>query len=272
MKHFIKIISFLAFALILITYSEQKVSAAQTTDTFGEVENGIVTIRYNNSTDAKMKIGVSKDNQSYYYDLGNGENELNIPLNMGNGKYTLKILKNISGTKYSVVQSTNIELELTDEKIVFLQSNVIVNFDLEDKAIQKAASLTKKCKSEAEIISTIYNYVVKNFSYDFDKINSLSSGYIPDIEIVYKSKKGICYDISAIMASMLRSQGVEVKLVTGYTPNIEGVYHAWNSVYDAKSKKWITIDATYDIAMYKANKSYKMKKSIADYSDIKYQY
>jgi hypothetical protein len=272
MKHLIKLITFLSFALIFITFSEQKVSAAETQDTFGEVDNGIITIRYDNTTNAKMKIGVTKDDQSYYYDLGNGSNELDIPLTMGNGKYTLKILKNISGTKYSVVQSTNIELELTDEKVVFLQSNVIVNFELKDKAILKAESLTKKCKSEAEIISTVYNYVVKNFAYDYDKFSTLSSGYIPDIEIIYKSKKGICYDISAIMASMLRSQGVEVKLVTGYTPNIPGVYHAWNSVYDAKSKKWITIDATYDIAMYKAKKSYKMKKSISDYSDIKYQY
>jgi transglutaminase-like putative cysteine protease len=83
---------------------------------------------------------------------------------------------------------------------------------------------------------------------------------------------GICYDISAIMASMLRSQGVEVKLVTGYTPNIEGVYHAWNSVYDENNDSWITVDATYDIAMYKADKKYKMKKSSSDYTDIKYQY
>lgn len=272
MKNFIKLVSFLAFALILVVFSEQKVSAAQTSDTFGKEENGIITIRYNNSANEKMKIGVTKDDKSYYFDLHDGENELDIPLTMGNGKYILKILKNISGTKYSVVQSTNVELELKDEKVVFLQSNVIVNFELKDKAIVKAASLTKKCKSEAEIISTVYKYVVKNFSYDYDKINSLSAGYIPDIEVIYKSKKGICYDISAIMASMLRSRGVEVKLVTGYTPKIPGIYHAWNSVYDAKSKKWITIDATYDIAMYKAKKSYKMKKSSSDYSDIKYQY
>lgn len=272
MKNIVKVISLFLFASFLIACYEQKVSAAETADTFSDVENGIITIRYNNASNTKMKIGVTKDKQSYYYDIGNGNNEIDIPLNMGNGQYTLKILKNISGTKYSVVQSTNIELELEDDKVVFLQSNVIVNFDIKDKAIMKAKSLTKNCKTEKEIVDTIYQFVVKNFSYDYEKIKALSSGYIPDIEIIYKDKKGICYDISAIMATMLRSQGVEVKLVTGYTPNIKGVYHAWNSVYDEKSDSWFTMDATYDIAMYQAKRTYQMKKKTSEYTDIKYQY
>lgn len=273
MKNCWKIVALGILAFFLVLCSEQRVSAASTEDdTFQDNENGIITISYNNTSNTKMKIGVTKDKQSYYYDLKNGQNEIDVPLNMGNGTYKLKILKNISGTKYSVIESTNIELELEDDNIVYLQSNVIINFDLEDKAIAKAESLTKNCKSDAEIVRTIYKYIVKNFGYDYDKVATLTSGYIPDIEIVYKNKKGICYDISAIMAAMMRSQGVEVKLVTGYTPNIKGVYHAWNSVYDEKNGTWYTIDATYDIAMYQANRKYTMKKSDKDYSDIKYQY
>ena len=273
MKRYLKLVILGILACFLVICSEQKVSAATTEDnTFLDNENGIITISYHNSSNAKMKIGVTKDKQSYYYDLRDGENEIDVPLNMGNGKYKLKILKNISGTKYSVIESTNIELELEDDKIVYLQSNVIIDFDLEDKAIAKAASLTKNCKTEAEIVNTIYKFIVKNLSYDYDKVASLTSGYLPDIEIIYKDKKGICYDISAIMAAMMRSQGVEVKLVTGYTPNIEGVYHAWNLVYDEKKDSWYTIDATYDIAMYQADRKYSMKKPSKDYADIKYQY
>ncbi len=273
MKSYWKLLVLGILTCFFVICSEQKVSAATTEDnTFLDNENGIITISYHNSSNAKMKIGVTKDDQSYYYDLKKGQNEIDIPLNMGNGKYKIKILKNITGTKYSVVKSTNIELELEDDNIVFLQSNVIIDFELEDKAIAKAKSLTKNCKSEAEIVSTIYKFIVKNFAYDYDKIATLSSGYLPDIEIIYKNKKGICYDISAVMAAMMRSQGVEVKLVTGYTPKIEGVYHAWNSVYDEKKGSWYTIDATYDIAMYQAERKYTMKKPYKDYSDIKYQY
>lgn len=273
MKRIFKLALLAIITFFTISLTEESVSASsKDSDTFCDNDNGIITITYDNDKNTKMKIGVTKDGESYYYDLSNGKNEVDIPLNMGNGNYTIKILKNISGTKYSVVQSTKIDLELNDDSLVFLQSNVIVDFELEDKAIQKAEDLTVNCKSNEEIVSTIYKYIVGNFSYDYDKLSTLTSGYVPDIEIVYKNKKGICYDISAIMAAMMRSQGVEVKLVTGYTPNIEGVYHAWNSVYDSKDDTWYTIDATYDIAMYQARKTYTMKKSARDYTDIKYQY
>ncbi len=273
MKRIIKITLLAIITFLAISMKEETVNASsKDSDTFCDNDNGIITVTYNNDANTKMKIGVTKDDQSYYYNLGNGKNVVDIPLNMGNGKYSIKILKNISGTKYSVIQSTKIDLELKDDNVVFLESNVIVDFELEDKAIKKADNLTASCKSNEEIVSTIYNYVISNFSYDYDKLSVLTSSYVPDIEIVYKNKKGICYDISAIMAAMMRSQGVKVKLVTGYTPNIEGVYHAWNSVYDSKKDTWYTIDATYDIAMYQAKKKYTMKKSAKDYADIKYQY
>lgn len=264
-----KFFTFTVLLLIAVIASGKKASAA---DSFYENnDNGIITITYNNKSNVKMKVAVSKDSDTYYYDLAKGENKLDIPLNMGNGSYKIRICKNISGTKYSVIQSSTIELDISDEDEVFTYSNVIVNYTATDYAIKKAARLTEDAKTDGEKVKAIYNYVVKNFKYDYDKIASLSSGYIPDIKIIYKNKKGICYDLSAIMAAMLRSQGIKVKLVTGYTPNID-VYHAWNAVYDTKKDEWYTIDTTYDVAMYQAGKKYTMKKDSKDYTDIKYQY
>ncbi len=75
------------------------------------------------------------------------------------------------------------------------------------------------------------------------------------------------------MAAMLRSVGVEVKVVTGHTPNVKE-YHAWNQVYDSAKKKWYTIDATYDMCLYnaKSSKKYSMFKPDKDYEDILYTY
>lgn len=269
MKKLIQLFAFLLITLGIFMGNDMKASAANTF--YEDNENGIITISYNNKDNVKMKVQVSKGSENYYYDLGNGENEIDIPLSMGNGSYKIRICKNISGTKYSVIESSTIELNLDDENEVFLFSNVIVNYDVTYNAIKKAESLTKSSKTDADKIKTIYNYVVKNFSYDYDKLGNLSTGYIPDIKIVYKNKKGICYDLSAIMAAMLRSQGIKVKVVTGYTPNID-VYHAWNTVYDSKEGKWYTIDTTYDVAMYQAGKKYSMKKSAKDYTDVKYKY
>ena len=46
---------------------------------------------------------------------------------------------------------------------------------------------------------------------------------------------GICFDYAALMAGMLRSQGVPCKLVIGYAGD---VYHAWISVWSEETG-WI---------------------------------
>ena len=54
-------------------------------------------------------------------------------------------------------------------------------------------------------------------------------------------KKGICFDYAALMAGMLRSQGVPCKLITGWVDN--GAYHAWINV-------WTEKDGWVDSAIY----------------------
>jgi transglutaminase-like putative cysteine protease len=259
------------FFLLLSAFFCLPSDRAMASDLLKDNKNGVLTISYENKDNAKMKIAVTKGDKNYYYDLGKGKNSIDIPLTMGNGTYSIRICKNITGNKYSVIESQEFKLELQNEDEVYLHSNVIVNYDLDYAAITKAEQLTKDCKSEQEKVEVIYNYVVKNFNYDYEKLEDLQSGYIPDIKIIYKNKKGICYDISAVIASMLRSQGVHVRLVTGYTPNIS-VYHAWNVIYDSKKNKWYTVDATYDIGKRAAKKKYSMVKKASEYKDILYQY
>ena len=82
----------------------------------------------------------------------------------------------------------------------------------------------------------VYNWVIKYFSYDYNKARTVKAGYLPELDTIYNKKKGICFDYAATMTAMLRSQGVPVKLVIGYTGK---EYHAWINVY-SKKKGWIT--------------------------------
>ena len=50
-----------------------------------------------------------------------------------------------------------------------------------------------------------------------------------------KEKTGICFDYAALMAGMLRSQGVPCQLVVGYAGK---AYHAWINVW-SEEKGWI---------------------------------
>ena len=142
---------------------------------------------------------------------------------------------------------------------------------MKEKAVKKAGTLCKSCKTDIKKITAVYKYLVENYSYDYAKVESVRSmsGYIPSVSKTYADKMGICYDIASLYAAMLRSQGITAKVVTGYTPAISTL-HAWNEVYDEDKDKWYVIDVTSDIVYYQAGVSYKMKKDAEDYSAVKY--
>ena len=95
-------------------------------------------------------------------------------------------------------------------------------------------------------VKKIYNYVVKNIRYDYDKLDNLPSTYIPSIDKTYKSKSGICYDFHITDGSYASQCRDSTKLVMGYADGVNG-YHAWNEVY--MKGKWVVIDTSYDSQM-----------------------
>ena len=113
------------------------------------------------------------------------------------------------------------------------------------------------CSSNTHL--PIYEYIVSNFTYDYGKISTLDTTYVPNIDNIFSSGKGICYDFSSVFAAMLRSRGIPAKLVKGYTTNVKG-YHAWNEVYDSRTGEWIVIDTTYDAENKAAGRAYSMIK------------
>lgn len=272
MKKALKIITTFTVLILSFIIIDIKVYGAEKI-TYTDNKNGTVTVKYNNTDNVKSKIAVMKGESRYYYDMSSGSNYIQIPLTEGNGEYILVLCRNLAGNKYMTSDSVLIKLELADEKMVFLQSCQIIDWNEKNKAIKKAKSLTKKSKNDDSKINAIYEYVVKNYVYDYKKIESISSssGYVPDLDDIYVAKSGICYDISSLMAGMLRSVKIPTQVVTGYTPNASR-YHAWNEIYRSNKKKWIVVDATYDLQMYKAGKSYKMEKDRKYYKDVVYRY
>ncbi|MCT8978550.1 transglutaminase-like domain-containing protein [Clostridium sp. CX1] len=230
------------------------------------VKDGYVQVMYKNSSGKKMKISVKRDTNVYYYDFdGKGEYE-NYPLQMGSGKYDVTLLENLEGKKYVEVESWNIEAKITNPNAMYLISNKIVDFSKANTAVNKAAALTKDIVSNDKKVQVIYSYLINNVNYDYNKLKTVQTGYVPDIDAVVKSSKGICYDFSAVFAGMLRAVGVPTKVVMGYSDNVKG-YHAWNEVY--LDGKWIVVDTSVDsqvkgtsasIGMYKLSDSYQKEK------------
>ncbi|MHC1694702.1 MAG: transglutaminase-like domain-containing protein [Eubacteriales bacterium] len=195
--------------------------------------NGYFTASYLAKTNKNVKVIVEKGDKKLTYNLkNNGDIEI-YPLQLGDGKYLIKVLTQLDATKYSVSFKYELDLKLSDSKAPFLVPNQLVEFSSESKVIKKAAELVKNKKTVTDKVSAIYNYVIKAMTYDKSKASDISAGkittYIPDIDEVVESGKGICYDYAAVFAAMLRSQGIPAKLVMGYVSGNQ--YHAWNEFY-----------------------------------------
>ena len=201
---------------------------------YSNTEDGYVMAKYLKKTDKKIKAQVKGPTTTYTYNVTPKKWET-FPLSDGNGRYQVMLLENVSGNKYAVLASVSFEVDLDDEFAPFLRSNQYVNYADAPETVKKAASLTKKVKNPLKNVEKVYNYVVKNFTYDKQKAKTVKSGYVPDLDKVLKAKKGICFDYASTMAGMLRSQGVPCKLVIGYAGE---AYHAWISVY-VEGKGWV---------------------------------
>ena len=70
--------------------------------------------------------------------------------------------------------------------------------------------------------------MINNVTYDYDEAQTVQSGYLPDIDEVLETGKGICIDYAALMTSMLRSQRIPTRMEVGYAGT---AYHAWLSTY-----------------------------------------
>ncbi|MPW27195.1 hypothetical protein GC105_15595 [Alkalibaculum sp. M08DMB] len=215
--------------------------------------NGTVKAKYLSAK--KLKVQIVKGDKTYNYDLKGDNKYQSYPLQMGDGTYKISVMENVEGNKYKSVLTKEAQVKTTNPNQKYLTSVQMINWSSSMAPIKKASSLASG--SDAQKASKIYSFVVSSIKYNSD-ITSLPSGYVPNIETTYSSKKGICYDFASLYASMMRSVGVPTKLVKGTSSNVNG-YHAWNEVYI--DGKWRIVDTSYDSQLKAAGHSVTMYKS-----------
>lgn len=201
----------------------------QVTFDLSNTADGYIMVKYLEKIDKKLKLILKGPSSvAYTYNINKiGEYET-FPLSDGNGDYTVTAYKNISGTSYAAVYSAKFTVKLKDQFAPFLLPNQYVNYTADSQTVKKAQEITKGKKTDLEKISAIYSWVVKNITYDKQLAATVKSGYLPDLDKVVSSKKGICFDYAALMTAMLRSRGIPCKLVIGYSGT---AYHAWINTY-----------------------------------------
>lgn len=189
-------------------------------------DQGYVMVSYTGSNE-KVKLQLTgPDDVTYTYNLHGGYET--FPFTAGSGSYTLGVFENIEGTSYSALFTQSIEVSIADELKPFLYANQYVNFASDSATAAVGAELAYSANNDLEVVEQVYNYIISNFTYDYDKAKTVPKGYLPVVDEILEKKTGICFDYAAVMATMLRTQNIPTRLEVGYMLE---EYHAWISIY-----------------------------------------
>jgi transglutaminase-like putative cysteine protease len=229
------------------------------------VNQGIIQVKVVNPNSKKMKILIEKGSVRYSYTL-QAKSVESFPLQIGNGAYSISILENVTGDQYRILSQQSVTLSVNNENVIYLNSIQLIDWDTTMQAIAKTKELTAGKATDREKFDVIYAYMVSNFAYDFDKLQALTSDYLPVIDRVYNAKKGICYDYAAVFGAMLRSANIPSKLIMGYCDYVTQ-YHAWNEVL--LGGQWVVVDTTTDAAYVRAGQTINAFKEPAKYRGVK---
>lgn len=239
---------------------------------------GYIMVSYSGSCE-KVKVQITGPDQNTYTYLLTARNKYTtFPLSSGNGTYLIQVMENVGGDSYVVSLTHDVDVQIENEFLPFLYPNQYVDFHADSQAVAKGSELAANTWSDLEVVQNIYNFVIKNISYDTEKATSVSYGYIPNVDDTLTSGTGICFDYAALMAAMLRSQNIPTKLEVGYSGD---AYHAWISTYidetgwvdniiEFDGHDWQIMDPT----LAASNDSESVKKYVGDGNHyvVKYSY
>ena len=176
----------------------------------------------------RMRITVKTKQVSgqFMYEINNtGEYEA-YPLQFGSGTYKVELFENVKSNKYAGAGTITVKAELETGNEAFLVPNQYVYYTQLSETVLKSDELTAGLTDQAAIYKAVCDFMADEFSYDFVRAKTISSGELPEVDPCFLKRSGICQDLAAVMVCMLRVQGVPAKLMIGYA---DKYYHAWTS-------------------------------------------
>ena len=112
----------------------------------------------------------------------------------------------------------------------------------------------QKLAKELKTPERIYNYVVKNLTYDFERVkeDQVRLGALKTLE---KPDSAVCLEFTDLFIGLSRAAGIPARELNGYayTANsterplslIKDILHAWPEYYDRDKKTWVMVDPTW---------------------------
>lgn len=199
-----------------------------------------------------VKLQISCDNGiTYTYKLK--KKDTVIPLSQGSGLYSVIGYEGMGNGQYAVIYTGEHQLKIENEFGPYLYPNYYVTFTDSTKAVAVGKEVSATCTCDLEVIAAVYDYVIANITYDHEEAENVATDYVPNVDEILETKKGICFDYASLMASMLRSQRIPTRLEVGYAGD---AYHAWvttyvedigwiNGIIQFDGNEWTLMDPTF---------------------------
>jgi len=240
--------------------------------------DGYVMVKYTGDASKVRMLIETPAGNTYNYLMALDGNYDVYPLSEGSGTYKIGVYENLHDDQYATAFTQSVNVTLKDEYSMFLYPNAYVDFNANSNAVKKGQELAAGANTDIEVVQNVYHYITKNVTYDYDKAETVQSGYIPTVDETLATGKGICFDYASLMGAMLRSQGIPTRLEIGYAGT---EYHAWISVYTKETgwidkiiqfdgKNWILMDPT--LGSYASNSTVKKYREDDTYYQLKYKY
>lgn len=231
--------------------------SAQTTSSI--ISNGVVLYKLPQSVDGKIvlagntsktkiKVIVSKDDVSTWYDVNliDGTYNEEIWLINGKGKYKISVVVHEYDRVYSYGPTVEVHNTIDVNRFLVPTKHVESN---NKEIIELAKQITQNSTTAKEKAKAIYDWVSENIEYDYDKyLKQLNKNFDNEYGalITLKTGKGVCYDYSTLVAALGRAVDLQVKVVKGNFVNpYRNELHAWNEIYIPEEDRWINVDATF---------------------------
>lgn len=198
---------------------------------------GYVMLNYSGSSErVKLQI-VTPEEVTYTYEVAEYGSYRVYPLPGGSGTYGFTVYEVADSEKnlYAVALSQEVSVNVSDEFKVFLYPNCYVDFNAASACVKKGEELAKGCGTDLDVVASVYEYVIRNITYDHEKAETVQTGYAPRPDDTLASGTGICFDYASLMSAMLRSQQIPTRLEVGYVGDL---YHAWLSCY-VDDRGWV---------------------------------
>lgn len=140
--------------------------------------------------------------------------------------------------------------EMTD---ILRRKYEVIDHDVSPDIEGAAADIAGQADNDEEKAKLLYDWVGSRISYDYGKAENYEQNRIwheQTPQDTFDTRLGVCIDYARLYAVMARSQGLQVRVVTGRGYDGQGGSgpHAWNEVYIQERQAWIPLDATWAVS------------------------